>query len=73
VAPVVSGTGRRDTGGGGGRALSAACWSGAKVGREPTATAADAGADAAADEAGRWGHDGTPSDTLEGHYRTELP
>jgi hypothetical protein len=37
------------------------------VSGEPTA-AADTGADAAASEAGRWGHDGTPSGTLEGHY-----
>jgi hypothetical protein len=45
---------------------------GATVGGEPTA--ADAGADVAAvDEAGRWSHDGTPSSTLEEHYRTELP
>jgi hypothetical protein len=45
---------------------------GAGVGREPT-TAADTGADAtAAAEAGRWGRDGTPSGTLDGHYRTEL-
>jgi hypothetical protein len=42
---------------------------GVEVGREPTA-AADA---AAAGEAGRWGHDGTPSGTLEEHYRMELP
>jgi hypothetical protein len=45
----------------------------AEVGREPTA-AADAGVDATADgKVGRWGHDGTPSGTLEEHYRTELP
>jgi hypothetical protein len=41
---------------------------GAEVGREPTTTA-DA---TATGEVGRWGHDGTPSDTLEGHYLTEL-
>jgi hypothetical protein len=41
----------------------------AEVGREPTA-AADAGADG---KVGRWGHDGTPSGTLEEHYQTELP
>jgi hypothetical protein len=40
------------------------------VGREPTA-AADAGTDATAGEAGRWGRDGTLSGTLEGHYRTD--
>jgi hypothetical protein len=34
----------------------------AEVGGEPTATAA------AADKAGRWGRDGTPSSTLERHY-----
>jgi hypothetical protein len=46
---------------------------GAQVGGEPIA-AADAGAEAAAaDEAGRWDHDGTPPGTLEGHYSTELP
>jgi hypothetical protein len=38
---------------------------GAKVGGEPT-TAIDAGA-AAASEAVKWEHDGTPSNTLEGH------
>jgi hypothetical protein len=44
---------------------------GAQMGGEPTA---DAGAEAAtADEAGRWGRDGTSPGTLEGHYRTELP
>jgi hypothetical protein len=43
---------------------------GVDVGGKPTATA-DAGADAG--EAGRWGHDGTTSGTLEGHYRMELP
>jgi hypothetical protein len=42
---------------------------GTKVGGEPTTTDASA----ANDEAGRWGHDGTPSGTLEGHYQTELP
>jgi hypothetical protein len=45
---------------------------GTEVGGEPTA-ATDAGADATAGEAGRWGHDGTSFSTLEGHYRTELP
>jgi hypothetical protein len=45
---------------------------GVEVGGEPTAVA-DTGADAAAGEVGKWGHDGTPSDTLEGHYRTEWP
>jgi hypothetical protein len=47
---------------------------GGEVGGEPTA-AADAGVDdvAADDEAGRWGHDGTPSGTLEGHYQMKLP
>ena len=40
---------------------------GTKVGREPTTTDASA----ANDEAGRWGHDGTPSGTLEGHYQTD--
>jgi hypothetical protein len=44
---------------------------GAKVGGEPTA-ATDAGANAAG-KVGRWAHDGTPSGTLEEHYRTELP
>jgi hypothetical protein len=44
---------------------------GAEVGRKPTA-AAGAGA-AAADEAGRWGHGGTPSGTYEEHCRKELP
>jgi hypothetical protein len=43
---------------------------GAEVGGEPTA-ATDAGADA--DEVGQWGHDGTPSGTLDEHYWTELP
>jgi hypothetical protein len=33
-----------------------------------------AGAAAAtAEETGRWGHDGTPFGTFEGHYRMELP
>jgi hypothetical protein len=36
---------------------------GAEVGKKPTA----------ADVVGRWGHDSTPSDTLEEHCRTELP
>jgi hypothetical protein len=44
---------------------------GAKVGGKPTA-ATDTGV-ATADEAGRWGRDGTPSETSEGHCRTELP
>jgi hypothetical protein len=44
---------------------------GAEVGGEPIA-AIDASV-AAASEVGKWGHDYTPSDTLEGHYRTELP
>jgi hypothetical protein len=45
----------------------------ADVGGKPTA-AADAGASAAdAREASWWGDDDTPSDTLEGHYQTELP
>jgi hypothetical protein len=44
----------------------------AGVGREPT-VAIDTGVNAAvANEVGRWGRDGTPSGTLEGHYRTEL-
>jgi hypothetical protein len=43
---------------------------GAEVGRKPI-TATDAGA--AADEAGRWGRDGTSFGTLEEHCRTELP
>jgi hypothetical protein len=46
----------------------------AEVGGKPT-TAADAGADVAADagEAGRWGDDGTPSSILGEHYQMELP
>jgi hypothetical protein len=44
---------------------------GTEVGGEPTA-AADAGA-AAADEVGKWGHDGTPSGTLGEHYQMKLP
>jgi hypothetical protein len=50
---------------------------GVEVGGEPTA-AADAGAGAGADavavagEAGKWGHDGTPSGTSGEHYQTEL-
>jgi hypothetical protein len=46
---------------------------GVEVGGEPTA-AADAGADvvAVAGEAGKWGHDGTPSGTSGEHYQTEL-
>jgi hypothetical protein len=45
----------------------------AEVGREPTA-AADAGAGAAvAIEVGRWSRGGTSSNTLEEHYRMELP
>jgi hypothetical protein len=50
---------------------------GVEVGGEPTA-AADAGAGADADavavpgEAGKWGHDGTPSGTSGEHYQTEL-
>jgi hypothetical protein len=43
---------------------------GTEVGGEPTA-AADVGV-AAADEAGRWGRDGTPPGTLEEHCRMEL-
>jgi hypothetical protein len=42
-----------------------------EVGRKPTAAAATGAA--AADVAGRWGHDGTPSGTFEEHYRMELP
>jgi hypothetical protein len=46
---------------------------GAEVGREPT-TAADAGAGAAAAVGvGRWSCGGTPSATLDEHYRMELP
>jgi hypothetical protein len=46
---------------------------GAELGGEPTA-AADAGAGAAvAIRVGRWSYGGTPSDTLEEHYRMELP
>jgi hypothetical protein len=46
---------------------------GTEVGWEPT-TAVDAGASAGAtvDEAGKWGHDGTPSSISGEHYRTEL-
>jgi hypothetical protein len=43
---------------------------GAEVARKPTAVVA-AGA-ATADVVGRWGRDGTPSDTLEEHCRIEL-
>jgi hypothetical protein len=43
---------------------------GAEVGGKLTAAAVTG---AAADEAGKWGHDGTPSGTLEEHCRTELP
>jgi hypothetical protein len=65
AAPVVDGTGRRITGGGGGRALGAD----AKVGGEPTAAAnADAGAEVEVD---RWGRGGTPSGTSEAHYWME--
>jgi hypothetical protein len=39
---------------------------GVEVGRPTAAT--NAGADAVAGEVGRWGHDGTPSSTSEGHY-----
>jgi hypothetical protein len=43
----------------------------AEVDGEPTAAAdADAGAEAEVD---RWGHGGTPSSTLEEHYRLEQP
>jgi hypothetical protein len=46
---------------------------GTKVGGEHTATI-DAGVDAVvASEVGRWSRGGTPSGTLEEHYRTELP
>jgi hypothetical protein len=48
---------------------------GVEVGGEPTAAAdAGAGADAVAvaGEAGKWGHDGTPSGTSGEHYQTEL-
>jgi hypothetical protein len=41
---------------------------GAGIGGEPTA-AANTGANATAiDKVGRWGCDGTPSSTMEGHY-----
>jgi hypothetical protein len=43
---------------------------GAEVAGKPTAVVA-AGA-ATADVVGRWGHDGTPFDTLEEHCRIEL-
>jgi hypothetical protein len=73
VDPTVGGTGRRSTGGGGGRALGVAYWCWHRGGRGPT-TATDAGADAAtAGEVGRWGHDGTPFGTSGEHYRMELP
>jgi hypothetical protein len=45
---------------------------GAEVGREPS-VAADIGVDVASGKVGRWHHGGTPSSTLEEHYRTELP
>jgi hypothetical protein len=45
---------------------------GTEVGGGPTATV-DASAAAAADEAGRWSQDGTPSGTSGEHYRTVLP
>jgi hypothetical protein len=41
-----------------------------EVGGERT-VATNAGADAG--EAGKWGHDGTPSGTLGEHYRMKLP
>jgi hypothetical protein len=47
----------------------------AEVGREPTAVAdtnADVGTGAAV-EVGRWGRGGTPSGTLEEHFRMEQP
>jgi hypothetical protein len=39
---------------------------GDEVGGKPTAATDND------DEVGRWGHDGTPSSTLEEHCRTEL-
>jgi hypothetical protein len=42
---------------------------GVAVGEEPIA-AADVGVDAVAGEAGKWGHDATPSGTPGEHYWT---
>jgi hypothetical protein len=47
---------------------------GTEVGGKPTAAVSTGAAGAgAADEVGRWGRGGTPSDTWEEHCRTELP
>jgi hypothetical protein len=68
VAPTVGGVGRHDTGVVGVEPWVLPIGAGAGVGGEPIA-AANAGADiATADEVGRWGRDGIPSGTLEGHY-----
>jgi hypothetical protein len=68
---VVGGIGRRITSGGRGPSVLPA-GAGIEVGGEPTATA-DAGVGAAVTVGvGRWSHRGTPSSTLEEHYRMEL-
>jgi hypothetical protein len=70
---MVGGVRRHDTGVVGVEPWVLPTTASAGLGGEPIA-AANAGADiAAVDEVGRWGCDGIPSGTLEGHYQTELP
>jgi hypothetical protein len=58
--------------GGGGSGRWCTANAGAEVGRKHTAAGGAAGAGAATDGVGKWGHGGTPSGTWEEHCWTEL-